>query len=286
MAKIDILSFRPHNLTLSPVEEMLIQHHGVAFFGVRDVLEILINGDGVYYLRWTDEVRSLVAVKCHISEGRVSEILKEMIRRDYYDRTIFEKYKVLTNSETQEWFIGATKRRKKVVLIKEFLSSSVISKLGENVVFKQEIVNKNEQRKGKQEIQLNNNTNLNLTTSNKEKKKGQPVPPSELQKLIDKFKTVFPDRYTDDVVCILANVDMDLLISKIKESSFLKGNHWRLVSCLKNYDKIINNVYADDKKERTIYLRNKEPNPAAIKGHNLSDEQLDSLFDDLNEIQI
>ena len=286
MAKADILSFRPHNLTLSPVEEMLIQHHGVAFFGVRDVLEILINGDGVYYLRWTDEVRSLVAVKCHISEGRVSEILKEMIRRDYYDRTIFEKYKVLTNSETQEWFIGATKRRKKVVLIKEFLSSSVISKLGENVVFKQEIVNKNEQRKGKQEIQLNDNTNLNLTTSNKEKKKGQPVPPSELQKLIDKFKTAFPDRYTDDVVCILDNVDMDLLISKIKESSFLKGNHWRLVSCLKNYDKIINNVYADDKKERTIYLRNNEPNPAAIKGHNLSDEQLDSLFDDLNEIQI
>lgn len=286
MAKADILSFRPHNLTLSPVEEMLIQHHGVAFFGVRDVLEILINGDGVYYLRWTDEVRSLVAVKCHISEGRVSEILKEMIRRDYYDRTIFEKYKVLTNSETQEWFIGATKRRKKVVLIKEFLSSSVISKLGENVVFKQEIVNKNEQRKGKQEIQLNDNTNLNLTTSNKEKKKGQPVPPSELQKLIDKFKTAFPDRYTDDVVCILDNVDMDLLISKIKESSFLKGNHWRLVSCLKNYDKIINNVYADDKKERTIYLRNNEPNPAAIKGHNLSEEQLDSLFDDLNEIQI
>lgn len=286
MAKADILSFRPHNLTLSPVEEMLIQHHGVAFFGVRDVLEILINGDGVYYLRWTDEVRSLVAVKCHISEGRVSEILKEMIRRDYYDRTIFEKYKVLTNSETQEWFIGATKRRKKVVLIKEFLSSSVISKLGENVVFKQEIVNKNEQRKGKQEIQLNDNTNLNLTTSNKEKKKGQPVPPSELQKLIDKFKSAFPDRYTDDVVCILDNVDIDLLISKIKESSFLKGNHWRLVSCLKNYDKIINNVYADDKKERTIYLRNNEPNPAAIKGHNLSDEQLDSLFDDLNEIQI
>lgn len=286
MAKIDILSFRPHNLTLSPVEEMLIQHHGVAFFGVRDVLEILINGDGVYYLRWTDEVRSLVAVKCHISEGRVSEILKEMIRRDYYDRTIFEKYKVLTNSETQEWFIGATKRRKKVVLIKEFLSSSVISKLGENVVFKQEIVNKNEQRKGKQEIQLNDNTNLNLTTSNKEKKKGQPVPPSELQKLIDKFKSAFPDRYTDDVVCILDNVDIDLLISKIKESSFLKGNHWRLVSCLKNYDKIINNVYADDKKERTIYLRNNEPNPAAIKGHNLSEEQLDSLFDDLNEIQI
>lgn len=285
MAKIDILSFRPHNLTLSPVEEMLIQHHGVAFFGVRDVLEILINGDGVYYLRWTDEVRSLVAVKCHISEGRVSEILKEMIRRDYYDRTIFEKYKVLTNSETQEWFIGATKRRKKVVLIKEFLSSSVISKLGENVVFKQEIACKNEQRKGKQEIQLNNNTNLNLSTSNKEKK-GQPVPLSKLQNMINKFKSAFPDRYTDDVVCIYDNIDMDLLISKINESSWLKGNHWRLVSCLKNYDKIINNVYADDKKERTIYLRNKEPNPAAIKSHNHSKEQLDSLFDDLNEIQI
>lgn len=285
MAKADILSFRPHNLTLSPVEEMLIQHHGVAFFGVRDVLEILINGDGVYYLRWTDEVRSLVAVKCHISEGRVSEILKEMIRRDYYDRTVFEKYKVLTNSETQEWFIGATKRRKKVVLIKEFLSSSVISKLGENVVFKQEIANKNEQRKGKQENQLKNNTNLNLSISNKEKK-GQPVPLSELQNMINKFKSAFPDRYTDDVVCIYDNIDMDLLISKINESSWLKGNHWRLVSCLKNYDKIINNVYADDKKERTIYLRNKEPNPAAIKGHNHSKEQLDSLFDDLNEIQI
>lgn len=285
MAKIDILSFRPHNLTLSPVEEMLIQHHGVAFFGVRDVLEILINGDGVYYLRWTDEVRSLVAVKCHISEGRVSEILKEMIRRDYYDRTIFEKYKVLTNSETQEWFIGATKRRKKVVLIKEFLSSSVISKLGENVVFKQEIACKNEQRKGKQEIQLNNNTNLNLSTSNKEKK-GQPVPLSKLQNMINKFKSAFPDRYTDDVVCIYDNIDMDLLISKINESSWLKGNHWRLVSCLKNYDKIINNVYADDKKERTIYLRNKEPNPAAIKSHNHSKEQLDSLLDDLSQIEI
>lgn len=283
MAKSNLLAFRPHNLTLTPVEEMLIQHHGVAFFGVRDVLEILINGDGVYYLRWTDEVRSLVSVKCHISEGRVSEILKEMIRRDYYDKAIFEKFGVLTNAETQEWFIGATKRRKKVVLNKDLLSSSVISKLGDNVVFKQEIACKNEQRKGKKEIQLNNNTNLNLSTSNKQEKKGQPLPLSELQKMIDKFKSAFPDRYTDDVVCIYDNVDMDLLISKINQSSFLKGNHWRLVSCLKNYDKIIHDVYADDKKERVIYLQN---NPAAIKGHNYSQEQLDSLMDDLSQIEI
>lgn len=285
MAKTNILSYRPHNLTLSPTEEMLIQHHGVAFFGVRDVLEILINGDGVYYLRWTDEVRSLVSVKCHISEGRVSEILKEMIRRNYYDKTIFERYKVLTNAETQEWFIGATKRRKKVVLIKQFLSSSVISKLGENVVFKQEIADKNEQRKGKQETHINNNTNINLPTCNKERK-GQPVPLSELTILINKFKLAFPDRYTDDVECIYDNVDMDLLIAKIKESSFLRGNHWRLVSCLKNYDKIINNVYADDKVERTIYVKNAQSNPAAVKGHNLSKEQLDGLFDDLNQIEI
>lgn len=285
MSRIDILSYRPHNLTLSPTEEMLIQHHGVAFFGVRDVLEILINGDGVYYLRWTDEVRSLVSVKCHISEGRVSEIVKEMVRRNYYDKVIFDKFSVLTNAETQEWFIGATKRRKKVVLIKQFLSSSVISKLGENVIFKQEIASKNGQRKGKEETHSNNNKNLNLTTCNKEKK-GQPVPLSELTILINKFKEAFPDRYTDDVVCIYDNVDMDLLIAKIKESSFLKGNHWRLVSCLKNYDKIINNVYADDKVERTIYVKNAQDNPAAIKGHNLTEEQLNSYIDDLSQIEI
>ena len=117
------LVYRPQTLTLTPVERIIIQHNGVAFFGVRDVLNILMNNDGVYYLTWTDEVRSLVAVSCCISEGCVSEIVGEMIRRNYYDQKVFAKYRVLTNLKVQNDLLRAD--RKKVCLIQEFLSSSL-----------------------------------------------------------------------------------------------------------------------------------------------------------------
>lgn len=276
------LIYRPQNLTLTPVEKMIIHHQGSAFFGVRDMINILMNNDGVYYLKWTDEVRALVAVSCCISEARVSEILKEMIRRDYFNKKVFYDHKILTNAHVQKDLVMAD--RQKVCIIQEFLSFTPTPKQAEKIVFLSlnggEIPQRKEEKR--KDDQLNHNTKLNYSTTNKEKEKAHFVPISLFQEMVNKFKREFPDKYMDDVKYIYDTVDMDLLISKIKSSKWLMGNNWSFKSYLKNYDKVIAGCYDDYKPRATA----SQGNPAAIKGHNYSKDQLDTLYDDLNQIEI
>lgn len=251
------LVYRPQTLTLTPVEKIIIQHNGVAFFGVRDVLNILMNNDGVYYLTWTDEVRSLVAVSCCISEGCVSEIVGEMIRRNYYDQKVFAKYRVLTNLKVQNDLLRAD--RKKVCLIQEFLSSSLTIPKPEKVEIWSLSRGRITQRKEKKSSTFNHITNLNCTTSNIEEEEGQFVPISLFQEMLNKFKTAFPNRYIADTQYFYDTVDMDLLIEKMQNSSFLRGNNWSLKSCLKNYDKIIAGNYDDYKKAQKAVTASDKP---------------------------
>ena len=88
-----------------------------------------------------------------------------------------------------------------------------------------------------------------------------------------KFKESFPQRKIDCEVS--EQIDIDLLIQKIKESEFLNQvDNMSLKSCISRYDQIINNYY------KTYHKTNNDN----FKQRTYTKEECNSLFDDLNKI--
>lgn len=84
--------------------------------------EIYLHGHG-YYCEWNDDVALMFVSRPWFSMGvsAVSEILRCMLRRGILNKTLFEKYGILTSKEIQEFYFEAVKRRKGVKIIKEYL---------------------------------------------------------------------------------------------------------------------------------------------------------------------
>ena len=93
-----------------------------------------------------------------------------------------------------------------------------------------------------------------------------------------KFADAFPDRRID--VDVPANIDMDLLIEKIKSKKFLReATNMSLKSCLNNYQAIISEtgyLQSDDGK-RKMHFNNER---------NYTVEEMNNLFQDVNDIEV
>ena len=102
--------------------------------------------------------------------------------------------------------------------------------------------------------------------------------------LIKKFKES-TNKYVNDVKVIPIGIDLDLLIQKINNSTFLKNaNNFTLKQCLKNYDKIIAGVYDDDSnkgKKQNINVSSKN----LVHERTYSSDELNSLYTDPDSIK-
>lgn len=96
--------------------------------------------------------------------------------------------------------------------------------------------------------------------------------------LIEQFKKALPNKIIDCEV-IPDNINMDKLIQSIKESDFLLNNaNLNLKFFINNYEKITNNYYKN-------YNNQKENKQEFIK-HTFTSEELNNLFDNLDEVKI
>lgn len=103
----------------------------------------------------------------------------------------------------------------------------------------------------------------------------------ERQKLLlNIWKLCFPNKFIpENVIFSISDNEFDIFINKIAESSFLMSRpyldyRW----CLRNKDKILNNIYADIKEESNF---NKN-----TLCHNYDSKNLDYLYTNINEVEI
>jgi len=86
---------------------------------IKLLCKIYRNG---YYLKWGDDECLLFSNK--IGEGitveLVNEIIKELFKRDFFNQGMFEKYQILTSRGIQKRYLEAIKRRKEVIIYKEY----------------------------------------------------------------------------------------------------------------------------------------------------------------------
>lgn len=127
--------------------ELIQADTGLKGFAVIVKLQQEIFKQRSYYLEATEEVISLFARRNGASESMVSEIITSAVKRGYYDKTLYDKYKILTNEFIQENYLEASKRQKSVDVIKEYLVGNAYKKyenvniLKKNVYISDENVN-------------------------------------------------------------------------------------------------------------------------------------------------
>ena len=73
-----------------------------------------------YYIEWDEELPFDIADDVGVSEGAVKEVMKKAIDIEFFDKEMYEKFKILTSKGIQERFVEGTRKRKDISVKKEY----------------------------------------------------------------------------------------------------------------------------------------------------------------------
>lgn len=159
--------------------ELIEAEFGLNGFGVIVKLLGLIYGGEGYYTEWTSEVALLFSRKIGLGVNAVSEIVSAAVRRNIFDKEIFEKYHILTSSGIQKRYFEAIKRRKEIEVESDYLLIEV-SQILKDV----NIIEKNAYKSSK-----------NVSISKQSKVKQSKVEKSNISDAFSRFWQVYPVKY-------------------------------------------------------------------------------------------
>ncbi len=100
--------------------ELIEARHGIVGFGVvmRLLMRIYRNS---YYYQWGEKEQLLFSKRINVDINTVNAIIKDSLEWGFFDKTLFEKYEILTSKGVQTRYLEATSRRQRVELVKEYL---------------------------------------------------------------------------------------------------------------------------------------------------------------------
>lgn len=84
-----------------------------------------IYKDNGYYIVWDEDLPFVIADIVGVSEGSVKEVLLKALQVGFFDKDIYEKYKVLTSHGIQKRFKSAVYKRGETEFIIEYLVSDI-----------------------------------------------------------------------------------------------------------------------------------------------------------------
>ena len=159
------ISYFPLDVHLDDKIELIEAEFGLKGFAVVVKLYQRIYGGQGYYCEWTKDVSLLFGKQVGLGCNDVSEIVSAAIRRGIFDKTLYDKYNILTSRGIQKRYFEVVSRRRKVEVKKEYLLVKVaqnyknVNILNENVnissenadIFKQRKVKERKEKESKVE---------------------------------------------------------------------------------------------------------------------------------------
>lgn len=236
-------------LNNSEINELLCNYGGFKAFGVLTALYCYIGRTGCYYVLWNRSAK-LDFIHTYYSDmsqdkglAYVDEIVKFCLRTNIFDKEKYDKYEILTCHNIQKSFLVPAKRRKEVFINMNYVLNffhTDYNNLGKNVNISNQNVDIETTREGK-----------NQKEKEKDIKKEEEEKATVFSPPILKFKQEFPNKIisNNDNFTVPETVDIDLLIQKIKNSSFIqRANNFTLENMCKEkmYKKIISGFYDND----------------------------------------
>jgi len=160
---------------------------------IRLLCKIYRNG---YYTDWNEDESTLLAKRAGdgITPSLVSDIVNELVKRGFFNKSLLDRFKILTSKGIQTRYFEATKRYKQVDVIRDFLLVDVseienvnINEINVNINSNDDNINTQKKRK---ENKINNNTSLELFPENEDNLDKTVVDSGEFLKYISDFNAI------------------------------------------------------------------------------------------------
>ena len=105
------IDYRPENCYLDDNRRLLISATGLNGYAIYTLLLNKIYGEEGYFVKWTSDVEALFAFQIGESKtSAVSECVKYLLARGFFDKKMYEKYHILTSLEIQQEYESAPRR--------------------------------------------------------------------------------------------------------------------------------------------------------------------------------
>lgn len=290
------VNFLPRKTFLSQTEKLVLKKFGVLKgYGFLNALENMIAAPGGcgYYMNVHKTTYASIAQELQCDVAYVRTIIRYLLDIDYYDLNLFRKFHILTNRTLQENVIlavyGRCRNHNYGPLNPNYIYGFIIAQMQKNANFAW-FFEENPNLLKRQD----NTIQINIITPNKETAP-KPKPKAHAEQKISlenankirKFKEAYPNVALGAGNLIIPDyVDIDVLIKKYADSpQFLQiaRNITLKWACQKrNYEKIIADTYTDRTNFTVAMVKPKKEGWE----REYSEDELNNLFDSLDEIQI
>ncbi|CDZ74848.1 Hypothetical protein ING2D1G_0689 [Peptoniphilus sp. ING2-D1G] len=244
-----------------------------------------IYQDEGYFMSFDDDVCFLIADDVGVSEGAVTSVIDMALKVDFFDKVLYEKYKILTSRGIQKRFIEATNRRQQVNMCQDYLliNTDAVNHVVVNVDnndISDELMYTETQLNG---INVDNNR-VNVYRSTQSKVKESKVKYidddyinifiSACKKLLNR-DFILQSSTPAKLKYLVKNYEkavFEQVLSNIKDSQYLTDNA-DIDFILNNFIKIYNGKYKDFKTNKSSNSFNNSVNVS----NSFSDEELEDL---------
>lgn len=178
-----------------------------------------IYRDKGYYISWDENLPFVVADTIGTTEGAVEEVVKKAIQVGFFNKELFDKYRILTSNGIQNRFKSAVLRREEIEYVVDYLVSE---HKNEVIAYKNEVI---DDISTQSKVKVKRKKNISPSPPLKggcRKKKGEPKEINSKARLLfeEYFKKTFSDSYywtAKDAGC------MSQLLKKLKYQREQKG---------------------------------------------------------------
>lgn len=231
------IDFFPLDTYLDEKFDLIEAEFGLTGFGVVVKLFQKIYGQQGYYVEFTREVAFLFAKNIGLGGNVVLEIVKAAINRGIFDRTLYEKYQILTSEGIQKRYFSIVSRRKNVTVRGDYLLLNVRN-FAQNVNISCENVCRNGE-----------NVDISQQSKVKESKENIIIDSACGGARENNALSDFIKKYNIEVdlktVGVLDEIDFNEISAAFEKSAWLKERVKSLQWVVNNYSKIKNGFYSD-----------------------------------------
>ena len=232
------IDYRPENCYLDDNTRLMISAVGLNGFAIYTLLLNKIYGEEGYYVKWTSDVEALFAMQIGANKTTVSECVKYLIARNFFDKEMYNKYKILTSLEIQTEYGRVTYKRVNQWHTPQYVYSSILSTQNDSNL-KQNDSNLGEKVNGNNTEKRTAEKRKSESQSNSESESiSEPTPALLLsQKLNKQLKN-------RNLKIDVNSINLDRLCNAVLESNFLqKANNLTVDWLVKHYEQVVRGDY-------------------------------------------
>lgn len=152
-----------------------------------------IYRDKGYYIAWDENLPFVVADTIGTTEGAVEEVIKKAIQVGFFDKELFDKYKILTSNGIQTRFKSAVSRREEIEYVVDYL---VYERKNDVIACKNEVID-DKSTQSKVKVKRKKNISPSPPSKGGGRKKSEPKEINSKARFIfeSHFKQVFGNDY-------------------------------------------------------------------------------------------